>query len=214
MNKLLIFIIVILANTAAMAQYNFDDEDEVKHHQINLNGSASTWGLLFKVDGRLNWKTDSLGIGYKGRSTPAIQLGYDYYFNKNLSLGIIGSNQSMGMKVDYLFFKNSNDILRQFNDIDISIKRRYIGLRFNYHFINNEKNDLYLGARFGGVFWKISPSITDTDLDKKLNANFPGTMLPALALGYKYKIKERVGMGVELSLGIPQLFAYGVDFRF
>ena len=71
-----------------------------------------------------------------------------------------------------------------------------------------------MGARFGGVFWKISPSITDTDLDKKLNANFPGTMLPALALGYKYKIKERVGMGVELSLGIPQLFAYGVDFRF
>lgn len=212
MNKLLIFIIVILANNAAMAQYNFDDEYEVKHHQINLNGSASTWGLLFKIDGKLKWDTDSLG--YKGHSTPAIQLGYDYYFNKNISLGIIGSIQNMSMKVDYLIFKNPNDITRKFNDISIDVKRRYIGLRFNYHFINDEKNDLYLGARFGGVFWKISPSITDTDLDKKLNANFPGTMLPALALGYKYKIKERVGMGVELSLGIPQLFAYGVDFRF
>ena len=139
---------------------------------------------------------------------------YNYYFNKNISLGIIGSIQNMSMKVDYLIFKNPNDITRKFNDISIDVKRRYIGLRFNYHFINDEKNDLYLGVRFGGVFWKISPSITDTDLDKKLNANFPGTMLPALALGYKYKIKERVGMGVELSLGIPQLFAYGVDFRF
>ncbi len=202
----------MISATAANAQFNLDKDEEVKHHQININGSASTWGLIFKLDGKLKWNTDSLG--YKGYSTPAIQLGYDYYFNKNISLGIIGSTQCMSMKVDYLIFKNSNDITRRFNTIDINIKRRYVGLRFNYHFINDSKNDLYLGARFGGVFWKISPSVTDTDLDQKLNAKFPGTVLPSLAFGYKYKIRDRIGMGVELSLGIPQLFAYGIDYRF
>jgi hypothetical protein len=214
MKKLLGFVFLGALCSQAFGQYNFDKEDEVKHHQISFNGSTSTWGLLFKVDGNLNWKTDSAGIGYHGRSTPAIQLGYDYFFNKDMSLGIIGSSQNMGMKVDYLFFKNPNDILRGFNDIDIKIKRRYIGLKFNYHFINDAKNDLYLGARFGAVFWKISPSVTDTDLDNKLSASFPGSILPSLAVGYKYKIKERVGMGFELSLGIPQLFSYGIDYRF
>jgi len=194
------------------AQYNFKKEDELKHHQISFNGSTSIWGLLFKLNGNINLKTDT--FNYRGYSNPAIQLGYEYYFNKDMSLGIIGSTQNMGMKVDYMVFKNPNEITRRFNDMNINIRRRYIGLKFNYHFINNTKNDLYLGVRFGGVFWKISPSITDTDLDNKLNANFPGTVFPALAVGYKYKIKERLGIGVELSLGIPQLFSYGVDYRF
>ena len=204
--------IVLIFFSSSKAQYRFDDEDEVKHHQVNLNGSASTWGFLFKIDGKLKLKSDSLG--YTGTSTPAVQLAYDYNFTKNISLGIIGSTQRMGMKVNYLTFKNSEDIPVRYNNINITIKRRYIGLRFNYHFINNEQHDLYAGARFGAVLWKIEPSVTNSDLDKKLGAAFPGTMFPSLAFGYKYKIKERVGLGIELSLGIPQLFAYGIDYRF
>ncbi|MFM9944067.1 MAG: hypothetical protein ACKVQB_02420 [Bacteroidia bacterium] len=206
-----IFITAIVNCSSAQYGDSYND-DEVKHHQINLNGSASTWGFLFKIDGKLKWGTDSLS--YKGRSSPAIQLAYDYNFNKNMSLGVIGSMQSLGMSVNYLIFKNADDITRRFNNMDISIKRYYIGLRFNYHFINDEKHDLYAGARFGSVFWSLTPSVTDSDLDDRLSAGFPGTMFPSLAFGYKYKIKERVGMGVELSLGIPQLFAYGIDYRF
>ncbi len=214
MKKLLMLLNLTALLNAANAQYNnsSDKDEEQKHHQISLNGATSIAGLLFKIDGKLKIKSDTMR--YDGRSFPAIQLGYDYFFNKNMSLGIIGSTQSMGMKVSYLVFKNPNDVTRRFNDIDIKVKRRYIGLRFNYHFINNTLNDLYIGARFGGVFWKLSPAITDTDLDNKLNANFPGTVLPSLALGYKHKIKERVGIGLELSLGTPQLFSYGVDYRF
>lgn len=213
MKKLvLILVLNFLGNSINAQYYDWDKDEDIKHHQISLNGSASTWGVLFKINGKLKFDSDSLG--YKGHSTPAIQLGYDYFFNENISLGIIGSTQSLNMKVDYFVFQNADDITRRFNSIDINVKRRYIGLRFNYHFINTEMHDLYGGVRFGSVFWKISPSITDTDLDSKLNASFPGTMFPSLAFGYRYKIKERVGIGAELSLGIPQLFSYGVDYRF
>lgn len=198
---------------SSKAQYRFEKErqNSVKH-QISLNGSTSTWGLIFKQDGKLKWKTDSLS--YQGRSTPAIQLAYDYFFNEKASLGIIGSTQNLGMKVDYLIFENPNQITKRFNDFDIRVKRRYLGLRFHYHLVNDENNDLYVGARFGAVFWKISPSISDTDLDSKLGASFPGAVFPSLALGYKYKFNSKLGLGAELSLGIPQLFAYGIDYRF
>jgi hypothetical protein len=203
--------VIILMHFSSEAQYRLN-EDEIKHHQINLNGSASTWGFLIKRDGNLNIKSDSLG--YTGKALPAIQLAYDYYFNENVSLGLIGSSQSMSMKINYLTFKNSENIPVRFKNIAININRKYVGLRFNYHFINDKEQDLYAGLRFGAVFWSIKPSITNTDLDKKLNASFPGTIFPAMAIGYKYKIKERLGIGIELSLGIPQLFAYGIDYRF
>lgn len=208
----LIISLSFITSTINAQYYDWDKDEDVKHHQISLNGAASTWGFLFKINGKL--KIDSDSLGYKGHSTPAVQLGYDYFFNENTSLGVIGSTQSMSMKVDYFVFKNADDVTRRFNTIDISVKRRYIGLRFNYHFVNTEMHDLYAGARLGAVFWKIAPSVTDTDLDSKLNASFPGTFFPALAFGYRYKIKERVGIGVELSLGIPQLFSYGIDYRF
>ena len=227
--KLTLYLVLLLVANNLKAQYgNNRNNEEIKHHQISLNGSTSAAGLLFKIDGKFKRGGDSLS--YKGRSTPAIQLGYDYFFKRRISFGLMGSTQSMGMEVDYLIFKNENGMLHRFNNFDIKVKRRYIGLKFNYHVINNLKNDLYLGARFGAVFWKITPSIKDADLDNKLfdliikrnkslsiipiSVSFPGLMFPALAMGYKYKIREKVGVGVELSLGIPQLFSYGIDYRF
>ena len=227
--KLIAGCLLVLVACNVNAQYgNNRDEDEIKHHQISLNGSTSLPGLIFKKDGKLKRDDDSLG--YVGRSTPAVQLGYDYFFKNGASLGIIGSTQSMGMEIDYFVFKDHNNKTHRFNNFDIKVKRRYIGIKYNYHLINDLKNDLYIGARFGAVFWKISPSIKDPDLDNKLfsllvksnntlsiiptSASFPGFMFPALACGYKYKIRENFGVGIELSIGIPQLFSYGIDYRF
>ncbi len=213
MPKYLILLLLTVFFINAKAQSNTSKKAiDYKVHQISANAALSTAGLAFKIDGKLNWKTDS--FSYKGSSKPAIQLGYDYYFNKNISIGILGSSQTMNMKVNYLIFKNVNELTKRYNDIDIKVDRRYIGLRCNFHFINNTKSDLYTALRFGSVFWKISPSITDSDLDEKLETSFPGTLLPALALGYKYKIKETVGVGIELSVGTPHVFAYGIDARF
>ncbi len=213
MPKYLIILLLSLCFTNAHSQNSPEKKsEEFKVHQVSVNGALSTAGLAFKIDGKLNWKTDS--FSYKGSSNPAIQIGYDYYFNKNISIGILGSSQTMNMQVNYLIFKNANELTRRYNDIDIKVNRKYVGLRFNYHIVNNAKSDLYTSIRFGSVFWKISPSLTDSDLDEKLETSFPGTLLPAFGIGYKYKIKERVGLGFELSVGTPHVFAYGIDARF
>lgn len=196
----------------ANAQYNNDDDRIYKKHQVCLNASASTWGILFKASGNIKLKSDTLD--FKGHSTPAIQAAYSYRINDKFSIGVLLSTQKMGMDVKYMVFKNPDFITKRFNDIDVTVKRRYAGIFANYHFLKNKNHDLYGGIRFGGVFWKISPSVTDTDLDSKLNASFPGSLLPAAAFGYKYLLKERAGIGFELSLGIPQIFSYGIDYRF
>jgi len=179
---------------------------------ISLNGSTSGIGLLFKDNGNLKLGTDSLK--YRGSSYPAIQIAWDHFFKKKLSLGIIASTQSMNMEIDYMVFKNPNNNTSRFNNIEIALKRRYIGLRLNYHFINNTHTDLYMSMRGGAVKWKLKPNITSTDLDKKLETKFTGSILPSFGLGYKYKFNEKFGLGFELSVGTPQLFSYGIDYRF
>ena len=196
----------------AKAQYDSDKNNDLKKHQIYLNGSTSTWGIAFKASGNIKLKSDT--FEFKGRSLPAIQAGYSYRINEKISAGIMLSAQKMGLETKYLVFKNPDQITKRFNDIDISVKRRYVGIFANYHFLKNKNHDLYGGLRFGAVFWKISPSVTDTDLDNRLNASFPGSVFPAVAVGYKYLIKEKIGLGLELSLGIPQIFSYGIDYRF
>lgn len=204
--------IFVLCSFSSNAQYDDYKDNSLKRHQIYLNGSASTWGFIFKASGNLKIKSDT--FEFKGYSTPAIQGGYSFWFSEKFSLGLMLSTQKMGLETKYLVFKNPDFITKRFNDIDISVKRRYVGLIANYHFLKNKNHDLYAGIRFGAVFWKISPSVTDTDLDNKLNASFPGSVFPAAAFGYKYKIKEKIGVGIELSLGIPQIFSYGIDYRF
>jgi len=203
------FFFALLSNVSG--QYDIEAETETQH-QISLNGSTSSWGLLFKASGNLKIKSDT--FNYTGYSTPAIQLGYDFFIKEKVSVGVLFSTQSMGMKVDHMVFENENQVVRRFNDFDVKVRRRYYGFKFNYHFVNNTNHDFYMGARYGGVFWKVSPSVTDTDLDSRLNSKFTGTFFPALAMGYRYKIKGRVGIGMEVSLGIPQIFSYGIDYRF
>lgn len=214
MRKLLFFITFgIFVPQAVLAQYDFKQEDEeFFHHQVNVNGATTTWGLLFRNEGDLKWKTDSLH--FNGHSTPALQFAYDYYFIKNLSLGVLLSTQNMKMDIGYLVFKNANEQTRRFNDFSVDVRRRYMGLRLFYHFINNANSDFYMGIRYGGVYWKMNPSITDSDLDKKFETSFTGTLAPSIGIGYKFKIKERWGIGLETGIGTPQIFSYGVDFRF
>ncbi|MCC6721980.1 MAG: hypothetical protein IT243_07235 [Bacteroidia bacterium] len=206
-----ITILLIFVSFIANAQYNNDD-NSLKRNHVYLNGSASTWGFIFKASGNIKLKSDT--FEFKGRSTPAIQVGYSFWFSEKFSLGLMLSTQKLGIETKYLVFKNADFITKRFNDFDVVIKRRYVGLIANYHFLKDKNHDIYGGLRFGGVFWKISPTITDTDLDDKLNASFPGSLLPAASLGYKYRIKEKVGLGFELSFGPPQIFSYGIDYRF
>lgn len=181
-------------------------------HQVSLNGSASTWGILFRSGGSLNIKSDT--FTYKGYAFPAIQLGYDFYIKNKISVGILLSTQKMGMHVDQMIFENDNGQLRRFNGFDVTVKRRYYGFKIHYHFIRNPNHDFYAGVRYGGVFWNVVPEITDTDLDKKLNTRFTGTFFPAVGIGYRYIIRERIGVGLETGIGIPQIFSYGLDYRF
>ncbi|NUM32463.1 MAG: hypothetical protein HUU47_09110 [Bacteroidetes bacterium] len=218
MNKLkfktfYIAIFIAFSSINSYSQYRFNDEKIYKKHQIYLNGSLSTWGIILKKS-NVNFKLKSDTCQFKGHSLPAIQIGYSYKFSDKFSAGILLSTQKLGLDISYMVFKNADFITRRFNDISISAKRRYAGIFANYHFLKHENHDLYGGIRFGAVFWKISPSVTDTDLDSKLNASFPGSMFPAVDLGYRYLINKNFGLGFELSLGIPQILSYGIDYRF
>lgn len=181
-------------------------------HQVSFNGASSSWGLLFKANGKINFGTDS--FRYEGYSRPALQFAYDLFVKKKVSIGFLFSGQQMGMRVNYLVFEDENRMTQRFTGIDIKVRRRYYGFKIGYHFVNNANHDFYGTLRYGGVFWRIAPSISNTSLDNKLNSEFTGTFFPAIGMGYRYKIKERIGIGIEASLGIPQIFSYGIDYRF
>ena len=50
--KLILYLVLLLVANNLKAQYgNNRNNEEIKHHQISLNGSTSAAGLLFKIDG-------------------------------------------------------------------------------------------------------------------------------------------------------------------
>ena len=112
---------MVICSFSSNAQYNDFKDNSFKKHQIYLNGSASTWSFIFKASGNLKIKTDT--FEFKGRSTPAIQGGYSFWFSEKFSLGIMLSTQKMGIETKYLVFKNADFITKRFNDFDISVKR-------------------------------------------------------------------------------------------
>ena len=148
--------------------------------------------------------TKATGIGPLG-------LRVEYMLADNLGLGLDFIYNSAGITGDY----NSTDSLGNsvtYTD-KASMQRIRVLLRFNYHFVQTDALDAYIGggAGYNTRIWKYES--TDPDFDEP---SATGSLLPVAfraALGARYYFTDNIGLNAEIGLGGPVLSG-GISLKF
>lgn len=144
-------------------------------------------------------------------SIPIINVMVDYGISENFSLGAAYSFNS------FSWSDSSIDPSGVITSVDLSAARHNIGLRPLFHFGNNEKVDLYTGARLGTSIWSLSGSATDSQgNDTGASTDIPAGVVTVQALfGVRTYFTDVIGANFEVGIGnAPYFVAGGLSLKF
>ena len=150
-----------------------------------------------------------------GVSTAAIGpcgLRAEYMLADKFGMGVdfIYNSMSSSYQIDSL---NADQTVYKSYDSKLAMQRYRVQLRMNYHFVNEEKLDAYVGF---GAGTNIRRFVYNTDKPNAGEFSESGSLLPfslRLALGVRYYFTNNIGLNSEIGLGGP-LVSLGVSFRF
>lgn len=168
-------------------------------HNFYIGGGLSAYGAYNKVQLLYQDSIAPDNITWKsyGSSKPAIQLAYDFAINDKFSVGVAYSYQRFILDVPQYVYSDS--------------KRNNIAVRFLWHYVQNERLDMYAAARLGMTFWNENYDYSYDPFDEIVKRNLPA---PQIALGTRYYITENIGLGIEAAFGAPHYFSFGANYRF
>ncbi|MBK5213585.1 MAG: outer membrane beta-barrel protein [Flavobacteriaceae bacterium] len=146
----------------------------------------------------------AMGSGYSTK-IPPIELSGEYFVMENLSVGgfIGGSKSEYELKVP------------GYNDYEtLSYTYFNIGLMGNYHFVNQEKFDVYAGARLGYVNLSLKydeDEFKHGEVDA-LSARGSGVLAGA-HVGGRYFFTNAFAANAELGYGVA-ILKVGISLKF
>lgn len=164
-----------------------------------IGGAFSLYGVYNSVTslqqdsstttGDITWKSH-------GSSKPAIQLTYDFALSNKFSVGLAYSYQRFILDVPDFVYLDS--------------KRNNIAVRFLWHYVQNERLDMYAAARLGMTYWNENYDYTydPNDMIEKRKL-----IAPQLALGTRYYITPNIGLSIEAAFGAPHYLSFGANYR-
>lgn len=145
------------------------------------------------------------------KAIPIINVMADYGITENFSLGVAYSFNKFS-------WSDSNiDTSGLITSVEASAARHNIGVRPLFHFGNNEKVDLYTGARLGTSIWKVSGGVSDSQGNSAgASTSIPlGVMTVQALFGVRAYFTEVIGANFEIGIGnAPYFVAGGVSFKF
>jgi len=146
------------------------------------------------------------------KSTPTLQLTYDYGINKFFSVGIAAGYQNFDFDIDnYSYTDDSgNEVTESFN---ADYSRLNVALRPLFHYANNDNLDMYSGFRVGLLNNTINSESTDADADLGLNSGGRFS-LGLTAFGMRYYFTDNIGAGIEINVGAPYISCFNLNARF
>lgn len=144
------------------------------------------------------------GIGPAG-------LRAEYLISDNFGVGIDAIYNSVGVEYDYTVtdVSGTNTYTSKVNQQRIRVQ-----LRMNYHFVQTDAVDAYVGFGAGTNIRRYTT--TSTDPDYVTPDALSGALIPVslrIALGTRFYFTENIGLNVELGLGGPMISG-GVSIKF
>lgn len=161
------------------------------------------------LKGALNTSLTAAGLE-KIKGTPIINGMVDYGLTENFSLGGAYSFHKWNWSDSY------TDTAGVITTGSASIQRQNIAGRALFHFGNNEKVDLYAGARVGTSLWKITADGANSNGDSASDVAVPSGVFSVQALfGVRTYFTDVFGANFEFGIGsAPYFVAGGLSFKF
>lgn len=147
-----------------------------------------------------------VGIGPAG-------LRAEYLISDNFGVGFDFIYNSAGADYDYKVY-NSDGITYNTYTGTILMQRIRVQLRMNYHFVQTDVVDAYVGFGAGTNIRLIDDKSTEPGYVPSFDIS--GSLIPVsvrIALGSRFYFTENIGINAELGLGGP-VISGGVSIKF
>lgn len=163
---------------------------------------GKSWAQSIISDSSTN--VNVIGIGPAG-------LRGEYLVSDNFGVGFDVIYNSVGADYNYTTWDTSG--FTQTHTGTLKMQRLRVHLRLNYHFVQTEVVDAYVGFGAGTNTRKISDVSTQSNYNGQ---SITGAFLPVsmrVALGTRFYFTQNLGLNLELGLGGP-VISGGVSLKF
>ncbi|NUM32464.1 MAG: hypothetical protein HUU47_09115 [Bacteroidetes bacterium] len=218
MKKILISTIALCILLPVFAQKKVkpknENETNKKEIYLGLNLGVSLVGILNKG---MNEQDDSTLGHYKyfGKSTPVFGFAADGFLSKKVSCGLNFTLQTLKMDIDYWVYDSKYNFQLISLDNKAVLRRSYFGGKFLYHYLNNNRVDLFSGIKVGIVKWSIKLDKSEPELQSQILSDLIYLNRPAIGLiplGFRIKVKDNISFISETILGAPNFITGGITY--
>ena len=137
---------------------------------------------------------------YSYSQTPVLGASYDYGVTDFLSVGVSGTYQGFFLKAD---------------DGTATLLRLNGAARVLFHYVNNDKLDLYSGVRLGATGYDFDSTSADPTLDGFADDNSGFHFrTQVVAFGMRGYFTDNIGANLEFTIGSPYFLMGGLNYRF
>lgn len=140
------------------------------------------------------------GLRFEYMVADKFGLGFDFIYN---SFSVKGTADSL----------RTDGTVYQTYDVKATAARYRFQARFNYHFVQEDNVDAYVGF---GAGTNIRVGSVKTDFPNYDDEAVSGALIPVsfrIALGMRYYFTNNIGINAEIGLGGPVMSA-GLSFKF
>lgn len=148
---------------------------------------------------------DVTGIGPAG-------MRVEYLISDNFGVGVDFIYNSFGVAATYDSIDSLGNSATYTDNVDM--RRIRVQLRMNYHFVQTDQMDAYVGFGAGTNFRKYTYSSTNPSFIA--SDDLTATPIPVsvrIALGARFYFTENIGINAELGLGGP-VISGGLSIKF
>ncbi|MEX1000861.1 MAG: outer membrane beta-barrel protein [Crocinitomicaceae bacterium] len=171
---------------------------------------APTWNVWWSS------VTDTNIDGYKTAGSPVSFGGrFEYMVADNFGIGLDANYAPAGFQYNE---DNPHDTINDIQEFKFLSTRFRIMLRLNYHFVQTENLDAYVG--FGAGYRQVTRRVFYDGVDYTEESGFGllnGSSMPVavrLAIGARYYFHPNIGLNVEMGTSGGGLIQGGVSVKF
>lgn len=199
-------LLMLLLAGGVLSSHNASAQREQNEVVITAGVGYSLGMALFK--GVMNTALRESNLN-EIKGTPIINGMVDYGITDNFSVGAAISYHQWNWQDQYT---DTSGVTTMGN---VRASRNNIGLRGLFHFGNNNRVDLYTGARVGYSLWRFKADASNTNGESASDFSAPAGIFTAQALfGARAYFNEIIGANFEFGIGTaPYFLSGGLSFR-
>jgi len=176
----------------------------------NMGVSLLSWKWEYIIAESASTNVDAVVID---NAAPAFQGLLDYALLDKLSIGGAFSYQSVSNISKNNYVNTSGIIVTE--DVVNTVTLMNFSYRILFHYLDNDKIDLYSGIRMGLNYYQNSNSSNDLNyhIDQTNMFNEFGFAPQVIGLGIRMYIFEDLAVNTEVAIGYPSFFSFGLTYR-